>query len=312
MIVNRQDARLGLFVIAALALFIALLVYKSAPKVTQGARPFAVRLDQLQGVDAGTPVLLQGYPVGRVEKVELKREGTTYYFIASVSIKDSIALWEGTKAVVASQGLSGAALALELPAVDQRLVELRAGATVPGEAGSSIDTVIVKADKLLGDLDGSVNDLRAQFQKRGAGVLLDHPAVAKALKDLDATLKSYQDLAAQGQHTMTGLDPALADLQASLKQVRALLDSHSGDLDATLKNLASLTQRLDALSAAMDDAVRTDQPQAAETLKSVQALTKSMQELVELLKQKPHWVVWGTPSDAAKQKAKDAASQPAK
>ena len=32
MIVNRQDARLGLFVIAALALFIGFLVYKSAPR----------------------------------------------------------------------------------------------------------------------------------------------------------------------------------------------------------------------------------------------------------------------------------------
>jgi phospholipid/cholesterol/gamma-HCH transport system substrate-binding protein len=271
-----------------------------------------VRLDQLQGVDAGAPVLLQGYPVGRVDKIQLRREGTAYYFIATLSIRDTIVLWEGTKAVVTSQGLGGAALALVLPPADERTAELRAGATIPGEAGSSLDTVIAKADKLIGDLDGSVNDLRLQFQKRGAGVLLDHPAVAKALKDLDAALRAYQGLAEQGQHAVAGLDPALADLQASLKQVRTLLDSRSGDLDATLKNLASLTQRLDALSAAMDDAVRTDQPQAAETLKGVQALTKSMQELVELLKQKPHWVVWGTPSDAAKQKAKDAAAAPAK
>lgn len=312
MIVNRQDARLGLFVLVALALFLGLLVYKSAPKVAESSHPLSIRLEQLQGVEVGTPVLLQGYPVGRVEKVQLKREGTAYYFIAKASINEDIVLWEGTKATIIGQGLSGTALSLALPPADQREVELKGGATLAGEPGSSLDTVIAKADKLITDLDASVNDLRSQFQKRGAGVVLDHPAVAKALKDLDATLRSYQGLAEQGKHAVAGLDPALADLQASLKQVRTLLDNRSGDLDATLKNLVSLTQRMDALSGALDEAVRTDQPQLAETLKGVKALTASLQELVELLKQKPHWAVWGTPSAAAKQKAKDAAARPAK
>lgn len=313
MIVNRQDARLGVFVLSALALFLGLLVYKSAPKVAASDHAFNIHLDQLQGVEVGTSVLLQGYAVGRVESVQLKREGTVYYFVAKASVQQDILLWQGTKAAVVGQGLSGTALSLVLPPVEQRTAALNDGAMLTGEPGSSLDTVIAKADKLITDLDTSVNDLRNQFQHRGAGVVLDHPAVAKALKDLDGTLRSYQGLAEQGKHTLAGLDPALADVQASLKQVRTLLDNRSGDLDATLKNLGSLTQRMDALSGALDEAVRADQPQLADTLKGVKALTASMQELVELLKQKPHWVVWGTPSDAAKQKAKDAAAaRPAK
>ncbi len=308
MIVKRQDARLGLFVLVALALFLGLLAYKSAPAVTAAMRPLSVRLDDLQGVDVGTPVLLQGYPVGRVEQVTLNREGTAYSFLVRASIQRDLVLWSGTKAAVVGQGLSGTALALVLPPQDQRGVTLAVDAILPGEAGSSLATVLAKADKLLGDLDGSVNDLRAQFKAKGAGVLLDHPPVAKALKDLDETLRAYKGLADQGQKTVAGLDPALADLQASLKQVRTLLDNRSGDLDTTVKNLASLTTKLDSLSAALDEAVRTDQPELAESLKSVNALAKSLHELVELLKQKPHWVVWGTPSDAAKQKAKDAAA----
>lgn len=312
MIVNRQDARLGLFALAAAGLFVGLLAYKSAPKVARSSRPFVVRLDQLQGVAVGTPVLLQGYPVGQVDQVELKREGVAYAFLADVSVRKDIALWQGTKALVVGQGLGGSALSLELPPTDQRVAELKDGATLAGAPGSSLDTVIAKADKLIGDLDGSVADLRAQFQQRGAGVVLDHPAVAKALKDLDATVRSYQGLAEQGQKAAARLDPALADLQASLHQVRALIEGRAGDLDSAIKNFASLAQRLNDLSAALDEAVRTDQPQLAGTLKSVQATAKSLQELVELLKQKPHWAVWGSPSDAARQKAKDEASQPAK
>lgn len=312
MIVKRQDARLGLFVLAALALFLGLLAYKSAPAVTSSTRPLSIRLDDLQGVEVGTPILLQGFQVGRVERVTLNREGTAYTFLVQATIQKDLVMWNGTKAAVVGQGLSGTALALVLPPADQRGEILAASAILPGEPGSSLGTVLAKADKLLGDLDGSVNDLRAQFKAKGAGVVLDHPAVAKALKDLDATVRAYKGLADQGSKTVAGLDPALADLQASLKQVRTLLDNRSGDLDTTVKNLASLTQRMDSLSAALDEAVRTDQPQLAESLQRVNALTKSLHELVELLKQKPHWVVWGSPSDAAKQKAMDAAERPVK
>jgi hypothetical protein len=37
-----------------------------------------------------------------------------------------------------------------------------------------------------------------------------------------------------------------------------------------------------------------------------------MQELIALLKDKPHWVAWGTPSDAAKEKARKAVEDESK
>ncbi len=308
MIVEKNDFRIGLFVIGAAAAFVGLLAFKNAQQVVERTYPLKVRLENLEGLDVGTPVMLQGYKVGKVERIRLEREDVTYHLEARISVLEDIRLWEGTRALVEAKGLGSPALTLALPEPAKRLHLLQAEATIPGEAGASLDHVIAQADHLMGSLNAAIDDLRDRFQKQGAGVILDHPKVARALNDLDSVLMEHKALAKEGRALVArggeGMDKVLADLEASLGQVRTLLTDHKGDLDQTLSGLAKVTKQMEGLSAALDEAVKTDQPEVKETLRRVQALTTSMQELVALLKDKPHWVAWGTPSDAAKEKAR--------
>ncbi|HJU83878.1 MAG TPA: MlaD family protein [Holophagaceae bacterium] len=310
MIVEKNDFRIGLFVVGAVAAFLGLLAFKNAKQVVEKNYPLRVRLENLEGIDVGTPVLLQGYRVGQVERIRLERDGVDYHLEARIAVREDIRLWEGTRALVEAKGLGSPDIALALPEPAMRLHLLQSESVIPGEAGPSLDHVITQADHLMGSLNASIDDLRARFQKQGAGVVLDHPKVAKALADLDAVLIEHKALAKEGRAVVArggeGMDKVLADLEASLGQVRALLTDHKGDLDQTLTGLAKVTKQMEGLSAALDEAVRTDQPEVKETLQRVQALTTSMQELVTLLKEKPHWVAWGTPSDAAREKARKA------
>ena len=50
---EKQDARLGLLVLAALALFAGLVAYKNAGAVTERTYPLVVRLDQMEGLAPG-------------------------------------------------------------------------------------------------------------------------------------------------------------------------------------------------------------------------------------------------------------------
>jgi len=131
MIVERNDAKVGLFVLVGLGLFVGLVVLKTAKQVTERTYAMKAKLARLEGVDVGTEVQLQGWRVGRVERVELQREGTAYSFIATLSVKDGIRLWEGTKAVVVPKGLGGVAVPFELPEEDARTKELAPGAPLP-------------------------------------------------------------------------------------------------------------------------------------------------------------------------------------
>ena len=66
----------------------------------------------------------------------------------------------------------------------------------------------------------------------------------------------------------------------------------------------SLAATLRQAEAFMGRFTDQDHPELAQSLKSLRRSLASVEELLELLKQKPSRVVWGTPSEAEREKAK--------
>jgi phospholipid/cholesterol/gamma-HCH transport system substrate-binding protein len=307
---EKQDARLGLLVLVSLALFAALVIYKNAGAVTERTYRLGVRLDQMEGLAPGTDVQLKGCRVGTVERVDLRQEGRDYHFLARIAVKEDIQLWRGTRAVLAPRGVGSVMLDLRLPDLAKRTQVLAPGDEIPGDAGASIGGVIERADHLLENLNDSVDAVRDRLQKRGLGDLLEHPAMARALSSLDASLREFQALARDGRglaaradHGMNGLDRAMADLEKSLALTRALLEKRAPELDQTVASLASVLQQADGLLARFR---AEDQPEVEASLRALRRSLESAEELLQLLKQKPSRVVWGTPSEAEREKARRA------
>ena len=309
MIVERNDAKVGLFVLVGMALFLGLVVLKTARQVVERTYPIQVRLARLEGVDVGTEVQLQGWRVGRVEQVALKQEGVAYHFLATLSVKEGIRLWEGTKGAVAAKGLGGVMLSLELPPESERKRELPPGAVLEGDSGVSLSGVLEKVDALLANLNEAVTDLRS----KGAGVVLDHPQVRPILRSLQATLDAYQalgnearGLASKGGKSLDELDRGLAALSASGRSVQKLLEQRGPDLDRALADLPGVMAQLKALTATLSETMAQDRPELDATLKALRRDLEAAEELLELLKRKPNRVVFGTPSEAEREAARKA------
>ena len=307
---EKQDARLGLLVLVALALFVALVVYKNAGAVTERSYPLVVRLDEMEGLAPGTDVQLKGYRVGAVERVDMRQEGKDYHFLARISVRDDIQLWRGTRATLTPKGISSVMLDLRLPDLAERTVLLRAGDVIPGEAGVSLTGVLERADRLLASLNAGVDGLRERIERKGLGDLLDHPAVRQSLHSLDGTLREFQSLAREGRglvghadRSMGEADKSLASLDKSLTTVRALLEKHGPELDQILLSLAATLKQAETFMGRFN---AEDHPALEQSLKSLQRSLASVEELLELLKQKPNRVVWGTPSQAERDRAKKA------
>jgi len=307
---EKQDARLGLFVLLALALFAGVLAYKNARAVTEKTYPLVVRLDQMEGLAPGTDVQLKGYRVGAVERVDMRQEGSDYHFLATLAVRADIRLWRGTRAVVAPKGVGSVMLDLRLPPPGERLVVLAAGEQIPGEEGVSLGGVLERADRLLANLNASLDAVRDRVRQKGLGDLLEHPSVAQALRSLDATLREFQALAREGRglashanQSMGEADKALVDLEKSLAVTRRLLEKRAPELDQILVSLASALQQSDALLTRFR---AEDQPELEASLKALRRSLDSAEELLQLLKQKPSRVIWGAPGQAEREKARKA------
>lgn len=307
---EKQDARLGLLVLAALALFGTLVVYKNAGAVTERTYPLVVRLDQMEGLAAGSDVQLKGYRVGAVERVDMRQEGRDYHFLARITVREDIRLWRGTRANLAPKGVGSVMLDLRLPALEERTVLLAAGDLIPGDAGVSIAGVLERADRLMASLQAGVDGLRSRIEQKGLGDVLDHPSVRRGLEGLADTLQEFQSLARESRglvghadRSMGEADKALASLDKSLAAVRALMDRRAPELDQILVSLAATLKQAEAF---MGRFAAEDQPELELTLKSLRRSLASVEELLELIKQKPNRVVWGTPSEAEREKARKA------
>ena len=307
---EKQDVRLGIFVVAALALFLGLLVFKNARAVVQDTYPLVVRLDNMEGLAPGTEVDLKGYPVGTVEQIQMRQSGVDYQFLASLSIRADIKLWRGTRAQVATRGLGSSYLDLLLPPAADRQVLLAAGDQIPGDQGVSIGGVLDKASRLLDTLNGSVEALRDRLRTHGLEDVFGQPAVRQALLNLNGTLQEFQALAKESRglvghadRSMGEADKALADLEKSLAVTRSLLETRKPDLDSIVTSLASTLRQTDALLSRFR---AEDQPELEASLKTLRRSLDSVEELLQILKQKPSRAVLGTPSEEERERARKA------
>jgi ABC-type transporter Mla subunit MlaD len=253
-------------------------------------------------------VQLKGYRVGAVQRVDMRQEGKDYHFLARIAVREDIKLWRGTRAILAPKGVGSVMLDLRLPAVADRTLLLGAGDELPGDAGVSIGGVLERADQLMASLQAGVDGLRTRIEQKGLGDVLDHPSVRQALHSLDGTLREFQALAKDGRglvdhadHSMGEADKALASLDRSLASVRALLEKRGPELDQILVSLAATLKQAEAF---MGRFTAQDHPELAQSLQSLRRSLASVEELLEILKQKPSRVVWGTPSEAERDKAK--------
>jgi len=278
--------------------------------VTDKTYPLVVRLDDMEGLIPGMDVQLKGYRVGSVQSIDMRQEAKDCYFLAHIAVRDDIKLWRGTRAVLAPKGVVSVMLDLRLPPLEARTIPLVAGEEIPGDPGVSISSVMDRADQLMASLNSGVDALRARIEQKGLGDFLDHPGIKQTLGSLNGTLKDFQALALESRglvghadRSMGEADKALADLEKSLGVVRSLLDKRSPELDQILVNLASTLKQADAFLSQLNT---QDQPEIEATLKGVRRSLGSVDELLEILKQKPHRVLWGTPSDAEREKARRA------
>jgi ABC-type transporter Mla subunit MlaD len=309
---EKDDAKIGLLVFLTLALFVGFIFQRSLTTIFKKESRVQVRLASAADVAEGTEVQLQGLRVGQVEKVELQRDQVQYHFLVRLGLRTDIVLWQGTRVMVVAKPLGGSFLDLQLPPPEERREILAQGSVLPGASGPSLATLVEHIDALVSNLGRGVDELRAEFQAKGAGTVLDHPQVREVLLNLNRSLKAFQGLAEdgrglvqQGGGSVKGLDRALATLQQVIDQVQALLSSHGEDLDAIVAHLSGTLKEMEGLGRELRGVVQQAGPDAGESLKSLDRTLRSTESLLELLKAKPNRLIWGKPSQAEQ----DAAAQ---
>lgn len=251
---EKNDAAIGAFVLAAIAIFIATLAGINRGRLTSQTYHLQIQLPNIAGIDKGVEVMYQGYKAGAVDQVTIAYE-PEFRFIVRLAIKQDIRLKMGTTVIVRNKGFGGAKyLELSPPSRGEGRAIVPDGALL---ATLRETDLMSKAHEVMGELQRVVRN----FQKEGTG-------------DEIVRIVKHAEL-------------ALASLDRALTNVSALMEENRAALKGTLQQAQGLTTRTNEALSKKDAALQQSVESLKESMSHLPAIMINLEELTAELKRHP-------------------------
>ena len=303
---RNSNLTVGIFVSAALAIFIAVTIWMSGRQGTEPTVTYSMFFyKDVSGLMLGGPVYYLGVEVGNVTRMEII-PGDPMSVRIDVEVLKTTPIDTGTSASLAYQGITGVAvinltgdpgmnLPLKIPPeMDYAVIEVRDTglAALLSSAPKIIDKINVLLDE-AGRLIGSGN------QTLVTGTLENIESLTRALRSEEQAFASLPDNLST---TLGEVQSTLGELQAAASDVRPGLTSTMQNIEEMSERLASLTGRLDAWagqnSSDMNEFLNNGLGQVPELVSDARSTLREMEKLLQDIREDPSSLVY-QPADNA-------------
>ncbi len=213
----KSEAKIGLIVIAAFAIFVWGLNYLKGVNLLNPTNHYYVNFTQIDGLVKSSPVMLDGYQVGLVRDINYQYNNPGHIII-DLDLNTKLHLPKGSKAIIQSAMIGNPTVVLKLGEPTAQLLK-------------SGDTLM--ADRIPGIMD--------QLQE---GVLAD---VQHMIQRTDSLLASVETLVNNGSlsHSLTSIEKTSQELSLLSVKLNKSMDKLPGILD----NVDDMTAQFSAAGA---------------------------------------------------------------
>lgn len=250
-----NETKIGILTALAITVLILGYSYLRGNDVFSGSNKYYAVYKSVEGLSISKPVLVNGFPIGRVSEMELQPDGRT---IVQLKIDPKYKIPDNTLAKLVSTDLLGTkAIVFEMGssksyADDKDTLK----ADVQGSLAESLQPIQKKAELLITKLDSSlaaVNKiLNPQFQKNVDRSFL---SIANSLQTLEGTTKRIDNLVgAQSVHINSIMSNA-ATVSDNLKTSTSHLNGIATNFETFSNDLAhsNIKQTFDNANKAVSD-----------------------------------------------------------
>jgi phospholipid/cholesterol/gamma-HCH transport system substrate-binding protein len=301
-----RNFTVGLFVTVAIASFVIFVIWLTGRSGAEEMSRYTLKFERdVSGLAIGGPVKYMGMNVGSVIHMDLE-SGDGVRVRVDIEILTSTPVNQGTYASLALQGITGVAVvnlasepgqhtALPTPPRGQ-YPEIQVRDVGFAAMLSSAPDIIIKLDSLLtqaGELLGEDN------RNKISGSLQNVETLTASLAGSSDTLAALP----------RDLSTTLADIQAAVGDLRSMIGQVQPDLSATLaninrssENLASLTDRFDAMlrnnEGNVERFMQEGLGEAPALLRESRTTLRELEKLLTELKDDPSQLIHRSPNDA--------------
>ena len=299
------EAKVGIFVLASLAVLAYTLIYLVNAEFRGGGAPYRTYLRYAGGLEAGNDVLFAGITAGKVTAVRPWAVDPTRIEIL-LQLKKEIPVNEKSVAKLGSISLMSDP-ALMISPGSNAARRLASGAVIPSEEALSIDdleaeiaTLAKNANSLVAQAQGEFGDISGDTRKFLAN--LNSITGPPNQKRIDTLLQQGNEMLADERPKIDHIaDQLLALTQhadAVIAKMGPVVDHADGAIqnanatvgDLRTKDLAELQSTLNearSLLASMQVILRSNDYKLDDTIENLRIATENLDQLTDSLKQRP-------------------------
>ena len=237
----KNETKVGVLAAFAIALLIIGYNFLKGNSIFSSETELYALYSQVDGLGVSKPVLINGFQIGRVDKLELQADGRIK---ATLKIKDQYEIPINTIARLESTDLLGGKAVVMVLGNSKEYAQdgYVLNANVEKSLMESVQPVQKKAELIIAKMDSiltSVNSiLNPSFQKN---VDKSFTSIASTLGSLEATSKKVDALVGSESAKLSGI---LSNVEA----ITLNFKNNGAKIDAVLNNLNTVTDKVAALN----------------------------------------------------------------
>ena len=295
------EAKVGAFVLAALTILTATLIYLMSTSSHAGSVPFRTYLHYAGGLEPGGPVLFGGINAGRVTSVRPWSSDPSEIEIL-LELKPGTPVNEKSVAKIGSVSLMSAP-ALLISTGSNTARHVPPGGAIPSQDVASMDEIMAKVStvadnantlmtQVQGEITGISGDARTVLanlnaitgkpnQKRVNAMLAQMSRmVSTDGPKIDGMLDQVSQVTAKLGPVVDHADGAIQNVNGTVSEIRDPLRNDLAELQTTLQEAKGLLVNMQVM-------VRANDSKVDETLENLRITTQNLSDLSNSVKQRP-------------------------
>ena len=246
-----NEIKTGFLAIFSIALFIFGYSYLKSNDIFVGDRTFYAVYSDVEGVVNGTPVTINGFPVGSIQKISFTKNNN---LLVKFRIENDIKFSKNSLAQIYETGLIGGKALAIIPAYDNDSFAIDNdtlnSAIAPGLTdlvNKKITNLQVKIESMVVSADSVLNNINKVFD--------------------DSTRNNLRA-------SVSGFNQTISDLKETSSTIKLLVNSNKSEIDSSLKNISDFSEDFSKISTKINE---------SDFDKTLDNLKNSSSELNELL-----------------------------
>ncbi|UHG90755.1 MlaD family protein [Spirosoma oryzicola] len=300
-----QEVKVGLLAVISLMMLYFGFEFLKGSDFFSSTRKYQVVYDNIDGLTASNPVRINGLSVGQVKGIEILQDQGNKLLV-TLELRNDLLITQGTKAVLADDGLLGGktilltinpgAPALEdggklVAAKESGLSALIREKTLP--VLNNVDSLTFQLNRIVAQFDQTGVVLNQTLKSANAAVGALGTTVAENRAGLQATLANVNKLSASLIETEKQLKPILAKADTFADSLQGLqLKQTLGSVNKTVDNLQRLLADINQGRGSLGK-LASDEALYSNVNKTTASLEKLLTDLRENPKRYVHFSLFG-------------------